>query len=212
MDKFEVSRNTAQKAIETLAHEGIVTRVQGKGSFVSQPKVMYGLQELISFTEETLDKGLKPTSKVLYFEKESPSYQDAINLQISEIDMVYKIERIRLANDFPISHQISIIPETLCPGLERYDFAQHSLYEIIEKDYKHTLSWKKITVSPISASKHLAEMFAIPQQTPMLLTNSVAYLTGGKPIESNQNIYLSERYQFTVLSKRRVSEDIEGSK
>jgi len=204
MEKFHVSRNTAQKAIETLVNEGIVSRVQGKGSFVAQPKVDYGLQRLISFTEETFGKGLKPTSKVICFNREHPNYKHANNLRISEDDWVYKLERLRLADEYPIAHQISIIPEELCPGLQRYDFSKQSLYEVIEKDYKHILSWQKIIVRPIVASDSIAKMFDIIPQTPLLHTDSISYLAGGTPIESNRNIYLSERYQFTVLSHRNT--------
>ena len=205
MEKFHVSRNTAQKAIETLVNEGIVSRVQGKGSFVTQPKVNYGLQYLSSFTEETLGKGLKPTSKVICFNREHPDYHHADNLKISDDDWVYKLERLRMADEYPIAHQISIIPEELCPGLQRYDFSEQSLYEVLEKDFKHILSWQKIVVSPIVANDGIAEIFDILPQTPLLNTDSILYLAGGTPIESNKNIYLSERYQFTVLSRRNVS-------
>ena len=69
MEKFAVSRNTARKALETLQNEGIVSRIQGKGSFVSQPKVDYGLQYLMSFSEEISQKQLQPTSKVICFKR-----------------------------------------------------------------------------------------------------------------------------------------------
>ena len=205
MEKFHVSRNTAQKAIETLVNEGIVSRVQGKGSFVTQPKVDYGLQYLISFTEETLGKGLKPTSEVIFFNREHPDSYHANNLRVSEDDWVYKLERLRFANKYPIAYQISIIPEELCPDLQRFDFSKQSLYEVFEKDFNHILSWQKIIIRPIVASDSLAEMFNILPQTPLLHTDSVLYLAGGTPIESSKNIYLSERYQFTVLSHRNTS-------
>ncbi len=205
VEQFQVSRNTAQKAIEILVNEGIVSRVQGKGSFVAQPKVEYGLQHLVSFTEETLGKGLNPSSRIICFDREHPDHHHAKNLNISEDDWVYKLERLRLANEQPIAHQISIIPEELCPGLKRYDFSKQSLYEVFEKDFNFILSWQKIIVNPIIANDSVAEMFDIPPQTPLLHTDSVLYLAGGTPIESNKNIYLSERYQFTVFSYRNAS-------
>ena len=205
MKKFHVSRNTAQKAIETLVNEGIVSRVQGKGSFVTQPKVDYGLQHLASFTEETFGKGLNPTSTVIYFDRKHPDYHHANNLKISQNDWVYKLERLRLADEYPIAHQISIIPEELCPGLQHYNFSEQSLYEVFEKDFNHMISWQKIIVSSIVANDNIAEMFDILPQTPLLHTDSILYLVGGTPIESNKNIYLSERYQFTVLSHRNAS-------
>ncbi len=200
-----MSRNTAQKAIEILVHEGMVVRVQGKGSFVTHPKVAYGLQRLISFSEETLDKGLKPSSKVISLKKEHPSLMISNNLRISEDDWIYKLERLRMADEQPIAYQISNVPEKLCPGIDRFDFTTQSLYGVIEKNYNFVLSWQEHIIKPIAASEKVSKLLGNPPQTPLLLTDSVTYLENGTPIESSQNIYLSERYVFTVHSSRQQS-------
>ncbi len=202
MEKFDVSRNTARKAIETLQNEGIVSRIQGKGSFVSQPMVNYGLQNLMSFSEETREKRLIPTSKVIAFTREHPDATRAENLKILEDDWVFRLERVRNADGNPIAYQIAFLSEKLCPGLLNYDFAERSLYDVFETDYNHVLSWQKTVIKPIVADDYLAGILKISPRTPLLYTESVTYLAGGTPIESSKNIYLSERYQFTVLSHR----------
>ena len=202
MEKFDVSRNTARKAIETLVVDGIVSRVQGKGSFVKQPKVESGLQYLKSFSEEIIVKGLKPASEVLCFERVHPNLFHANNLRITEKDWVFKLERVRMANGDAIAYQVVYVPENQCPGLEKYDFSVDSLYDAIEKDYGHVLSWQKTIVKPIAADERIARILGIPLKVPLLQTESVSYLAGGTPIESNVNIYLGERYEFTVLSHR----------
>lgn len=202
MEKFNVSRNTARKAIETLENEGIVARIQGKGSFVSQPKVDYGLQYLMSFSEEINAKRLVPTSKVVCFTREHPDAFHADNLKITEDEWVFKLERIRNADKYPIAYQVTFIPEKLCPDLQQYNFSKKSLYEVFEKEYNHVLSWQKTIIKPVVADNYIAEILNVSPQTPLLYTESITYLAGGTPIESNKNIYLSERYQFTVLSHR----------
>ncbi len=202
IEKFNVSRNTARKALETLQNEGIVSRIQGKGSFVSQPKVDYGLQYLMSFSEEIHQKRLEPTSKVICFTREHPEPFHAANLKIPEDQWVLKLERVRYADQSPIAYQLTFIPENLCPGLLDYNFAQQSLYAVFEQEYNHVLSWQKTVVKPVVADPFIAETLRVSPQTPLLYTESITYLAGGTPIESNKNIYLSERYQFTVLSNR----------
>ncbi len=205
MEKFDVSRNTARKAIETLVVDGIVGRVQGKGSFVQRPKVESGLQYLSSFSEEIIAKGLTPSSKVLCFERVHPNLVHAKNLKITEKEWVYKLERVRLADDEPIAHNVTFIPENLCPDLENYSFHENSLYKVLENKFHHVLSWQRTTVKPIVADERLSEILSVPVEAPLLQTESVSYLAGGTPIESNINIYLSERYEFTVLSHRNDS-------
>ena len=41
--KYNVSRNTAQRAINELVHDGILTRKQGVGTFVVAPKIEQAL-------------------------------------------------------------------------------------------------------------------------------------------------------------------------
>lgn len=202
MEKFHVSRNTARKAIETLQNEGIVSRIQGKGSFVSQPMVNYGLQNLMSFSEEIHERRLVPSSKVVCFTREHPESFHAENLKISEEDWVFKLERVRYADGDPIAYQVTYIPEKLCPGLLDYDFSSQSLYVVFEKNFNHVLARQKTLIKPVAADDYLAGILNVSLQTPLLYTESVTYLAGGTPIESNKNIYLSERYQFTVLSHR----------
>lgn len=202
MEKFAVSRNTARKALETLQNEGIVSRIQGKGSFVSQPKVDYGLQYLMSFSEEISQKQLQPTSRVICFKREHPEPIHAENLKIPEDQWVYKLERIRYADQSPIAYQLTFVPENLCPGLLDYNFAQQSLYAVFEQEYNHVLSWQKTVVKPVVADPFIAETLRVSLRTPLLYTECITFLAGGTPIESNMNIYLSERYQFTVLSNR----------
>jgi len=204
MNQFKVSRNTAQKAIELLVHEGMVVREQGKGSFVAHPRIAWGLQHLISFSEETKKKGLTPSSRILSFSKEHPSLNVAENLMVSEDALVFKLERLRLADDYPVSYQVSCIPETLCPHLDHYDFSIQSLYEVLENRYHLVLAWQDLLIKPILASVPVAEMLRILPNTPLLFTKSVTFLEDGTPIESVDNIYLSERYEFTVHSSRII--------
>lgn len=205
MEKFEVSRNTARKAIETLQNEGIVLRIQGKGSFVSQPKVNYGLQTLMSFSEEISEKKLVPTSKIISFIREHPDAFHAENLKISVDEWVFRLERVRNADGQPIAYQVAFIPEKLCPALLDYDFTNQSLYETLEEKYSHILSWQKTIIRPIVADRKVSQKLKVPMNAPLLYTESITYLAGGTPIESNINIYRSDRYEFTVLSHRTNS-------
>jgi GntR family transcriptional regulator len=58
MQELNVSRNTAQQAIEELVRNGFVSRVQGKGTFAIERKVSYGLQRMSSFSEEMMGSAL----------------------------------------------------------------------------------------------------------------------------------------------------------
>jgi len=203
MDKFNVSRNSAQKAIDVLVNDGQVVRIQGKGTFVTHSLVTYGLHHFISFSEETKNKGFTPGSKVIEFSKQQPDLKIAQQLEIDQDNWVYKLERLRLANNQPISHQISYIPSNICPDMDQFDFQTLSLYAVMEGFYNLMLSWQAIVIKPIAANHQIAEWLGVSPATPLLLTESVAYLEDGRPIEYCLNTYLSDRYEFIVHSTRQ---------
>src|SRR5699024_601893 len=49
---FEVSRITVIKALERLVEEGMLVRMQGKGTFVSRVNLSYEQKKLMSFRSE----------------------------------------------------------------------------------------------------------------------------------------------------------------
>ena len=54
---FGISRMTVRKAIEVLIEKGMLTRLQGKGTFVSKPKIdspIDTIQSMKSFIQESV--------------------------------------------------------------------------------------------------------------------------------------------------------------
>src|SRR5690606_27176385 len=62
--QFGVSRMTVRQAVDALVVEGLLERVQGRGTFVAQPKVDLQLR-LTSFPEEMRRRGMEPDLRVL---------------------------------------------------------------------------------------------------------------------------------------------------
>ena len=125
--EFGVSRSTVQKALSVLEDEGIVIRKRGKGTFVVKPKLKRGLNNLYNFSTEMRILGLEPHSEVISFEVTKPSFKIATQLGVNMDENVYRIVRLRTANDAPMLLETAHIPQRYCPGLEK-DGLTDSLY------------------------------------------------------------------------------------
>ena len=203
LDRFPVSRNTAQRAIEDLVRDGLAIRIQGKGTYVPKSLVNFGLHRLTSFSEEMRFKGLEPSSKILKFEKEEPADDIARNLGLDPEDQVYNLVRIRYGDEHPMAIQNSFLPVKLCPGLEKYDFSQRSLFTVLEKDYQLHISWQSQNLKPCNARKEEANALKIEVGTPLLYLEGVAFLERDIPIEYKSIYYRSDLYDFSMRSIRR---------
>lgn len=202
MQEFGVSRNTAQQAIEELVRDGLACRVQGKGTFVAERKVRYGLQRLTSFSEEIRLRGMVPSSRLIALAKEPPSPRLAQLLRLGEGEPVVRLERLRLADGQPMALHTSYVPEGLCPGIDRFNFDEASLFEVIEGHYGLHISRAEQTIKPAIARHDEARWLAVSVGVPLLLVEGVAYLENGVPIEANRILYRCDVYEFTVHSSR----------
>ena len=132
-EKYRLSNTTVRKGINELLHEGIIYREQGKGTFVARIRINQELTKITSFTKDMLQRGLKPSSKVISVEVIPPP-QVISGLILDKNEEVVKIHRLRLANEEPIAIQTSYLPYKLCPRIEKQDLTK-SLTVILKERY-----------------------------------------------------------------------------
>ncbi len=65
VERFRVSRETANKALASLVSEGLLKFRKGVGTFVRPSLISYDLRTLVSFTEKARAAGKTPSTTVL---------------------------------------------------------------------------------------------------------------------------------------------------
>ena len=130
-----VSRMTVNKAIVGLVSEGILYRVQGKGTFVSKKKDKYQFSNVKGFTQVMRAKGVKIKTDILSFEKELPSQfvKDKLNIN-DDATEIYKVVRLRYIEEEPFGIEIAYISDEMCNNLKKEMLANKSLYDVLHKD------------------------------------------------------------------------------
>lgn len=198
MNLYGVSRNTVRQAIDLLAREGLLQRDQGRGTFVSRPKLRLGVMQLTSFTEDMLERNLKPSSKLLRRSIEIPPEQVADALGLAPGEKAILIERLRFADDTPMALNTSYFVLALCPGLAQEDVESQSIYWLLENKYGLRIARAEQTIRATSASHQEAVLLAVPPGAPLLVVEGVAIAEDERRVEYLRSIYRSDRYEFTV--------------
>lgn len=135
-EEFGVSSITMRRAVATLVAEGLLVRLQGKGTFVSSDHaIVRGPPELTSFSQDMEARGWRGSARVLARRTERASARVATKLGLLSGAPVSIISRVRLADGVPVAIQTAHLPTLFFPGLERYDFSRESLYEVFEQVY-----------------------------------------------------------------------------
>jgi GntR family transcriptional regulator len=200
-ERFEISRMTVRQAINNLVSEGYLKRQKGRGTFVNKKKVEQELQGMTSFTEDMLSRGMSPSSTLLSFQIIPADKKTATDLRIEEKDFVYKIKRIRLADDAPMALETAYIPVALVPGLTEEN-SNLSLYQYIEENLSLSISEATQEIEASIASIHDAESLEINIGDPILLIERISYLQNEVPFELVTSTFRADRYRFIHTMKR----------
>ncbi len=198
--RYNVSRMTGRHALQALAQDGYTTAHVGRGTFVNGPKIDQELRALTSFSEDMKQRGLHPSSRVLRAEVRAADNSIANHLRISSGSKIIILSRARLAGNQFFALETTHIPHHLCPDLlDKYDFSQVSLYEVLRKDYNCTLVWADQIIETRLPEDHECKALELDRKQPVLSFTRVTFDDQDKPIEFVRSIYRGDQYQFRVV-------------
>lgn len=202
MKTYNVSRDTIRKSLHKLSQEGYVYRQAGKGTFVRNIKSRYKLTSLESFTEQMKNRGLVPSSELLSVTVETPSKRIKKYLELKDEEKIYKVERIRKADNEPMCYEITYITEKLCPDIDKFIDKETSLYRLYEEFYKLKLDYGDIFLEAENCTENLCKYLNIPKDSPILKMKCVVYLENKTPLYFVESFYIGEKYVFFASMPR----------
>lgn len=197
-DMFQVSRTTIRLALQQLVLEGRVEKVQGRGTFVAQPKIKQSLSTSVkSFREQMLDQGLQPhcTVEELIVMPASQHLADVLQVQLA--DPINKIVRIRYAEQQPLQFETSYIPWSIAPGITMNECVG-SLYQLLREKYNVTISKTEELVEPILTDEAISKHLQVPEGAPAFFVETMTYNERNQPIEFSYATFRGDRSKFLV--------------
>lgn len=196
---YDVSRATVRAAISSLVNEGRLTTVPGRGTVVTRPRVESNLH-LASFTQDMRRRGHRPSTEVL---SSAVVVADEVTAKALGVELggpLWEIERLRLADDEPMAHEISWYPEVLFPGLGDEDLTS-SLYATIESTYGVVITDAQQTAWAEAAGLTYAPLLEVAEDAPVMVFDRVAS-ANERPVERTISRYRGDRYQLSMSLQR----------
>lgn len=194
-----VSRGTAKQAITELVYEGFLYRVQGKGTFVSPPKINRDFIHLPSFTSDIVRHGKTASNKVIYFGTVEAPFQIAEKLGIPPDTPLLRYKRVVMVDDEPLALVCSYLRSDRFPDLELED-ARKSLYAALMNHYGIAPQTAVDTYSVLLASRKTANHLKIGENDPLLYSERISFLADSEPIEYVESFIRADKYQLTIFA------------
>jgi GntR family transcriptional regulator len=201
--QFGISRMTLRQAMSLLDREGLIHSRRGVGTVVTHSRLRKQQQEALSFSEEIRARGGRPESRLISFDLAIPTPLVRDFFELHEQQKVYEVQRVRLKDGEPLALELARIPERLCPGLERFDLAKSSLYEILEQSYGLRTEACDEEISSEIPNSQQRKLLSLSARTAVLVINRKAYMEDGRPLELTRAVYRGDRYSAIVHSVRK---------
>lgn len=210
-----VARATVRRALAKLQDEGLIYAKQAVGTFVAEPRVAQDLDQLFSFSEFMIYRGLRPGTRILAAEVQRISDADSPVLHYLRLkpgSRVVFLRRLRLGSGDPLVIANTWLPYSRFAKFLQHDLERHSVYEVM-----NTLGLKPTdavqTIEAVTLGAEEAKLLTVPEGAGALLISRVGYASG-VPVEYAVDYYRGDRTKFRVrlgvLEQRlsaRVAED-----
>lgn len=201
--EFNASRITVRRAIEELCNEGYLIKIQGKGTFVSSPrihrKIIGETGWMRSFTNACKDEGMEAGARVLKRQIVPARKSESEFFGLEEGALLLLIERVRTADGIPILLENHLFPYEKYKDLLSVDLNDVSLFETVKEKYGETFAnTQSRSIEIAKASAEIAKVMNIPLNEPLFYMNVLFLNQDQKPLCIGHQYYLGSRYMFTL--------------
>lgn len=194
--EFGVARMTVRAALNALEADGLVERIQGRGTFVRQRPEPRAAGTLMSFQDQVRSWGRTPASRLVEAEVREASAAETTALQLTAATpRVVSIVRVRLADGIPLAVEYACFPPHLSSLLD-LDLEAGSLHRALhERGLRPTLGSSRLTAQRAGAD---GEPLHVPADEPLLVETRLIVDQHSAPLEYTVSRYVGERYDLHV--------------
>lgn len=183
-EEFAVSRTTIRDAVSDLQARGLVSREQGRGTFVrghGRVNVSLLLDANLSVTEVITGSGRRPGTIGLSVEREFAPEAVAAALRIAPRAQCLVVRRTRTADGVPAVDGRDYLLDV--PSLPSETSAyEHSLYRLLEVAHQRPVITGVAHIEAIAAQGDTASRLGLAEGAPLLALSQIHELAGGTPV------------------------------
>lgn len=192
---YNVSRVTVRRALAELTSEGLLERKQGKGTFVSTPRISQDLKSIHSFHDACKQNGFQSGTRVIHVIETESDEADQEELNVQKGSKILETLRVRLADGVPVVLEKNHF-SLAYSYLENENLAG-SLY-IILRDYGIEPKQASHDISMTFATEAQAKLLEIETGTPLMRLHEVVYDQKGRPLHNSLQLIRGDRFVFRI--------------
>jgi GntR family transcriptional regulator len=203
VERFAVSRTTIRQTIQNLIRRGLIEIRRGKGTFVTQPKITQELTELSGFVEDMQSLGRQASARVLDKQVVPANESIAHQLALTTGTRVVRIQRVRLADNAPLSFDETYLPREIGEKIMENDLETEPIFSLLEQKYKIPLLEAEYRLEAVSADTTVARALGVAIGSPIFLIERTSYSVEQRPVDYEKLYYRGDQIRFVTRLARR---------
>ena len=181
-EKFGISHLTVRKALAILEEEGMLLRVQGKGTFVRAQKYSIDMQHMDGFSSMFGQQGITITNKVLYSGVREAGFKYSRIFGIPREEPVFELIRLRQNGEDPVALEYNILPTKRVLHVEEYDYSLYSLWDVYRQAGIQLVEENQ-KLEIVKVFNPQADLLNVEEGADVLMLSSTGLDASGKVIE-----------------------------
>jgi len=194
--QYGLSRMTVRAVLSDLVKEGLLYRVQGKGTYASE-RVLTLRPSYVGIREQLEEMGYEVTTKILEYRVVESSRKVANNLNLEPGEPVLMIKRIRYIKDEPISLHISYVSKKYSQKISRDLMEKEQLCVILNKEYGLVRKKVSETLESVPAQEE-ETVLGVQQGHPLLLLSDIIYDESETPYEFTKVLFRGDKVKIKL--------------
>jgi GntR family transcriptional regulator len=190
---YGVSRHTVREALRGLREAGLIDSGRGRSTRVRSTTIEQPLGGLYSLYRQVEALGLEQRSEVLGLERTHDA-EVAAELGLPADHALVRLERVRLADDEPLAHDVVWLPASVAEGLLAVDFTHAALYDELARVAGTRPTGGRERITALSADDDTARLLGIAPGAACLAIERLGQVADGTPVEYRRSTVRGDRY------------------
>ncbi|MFT6372662.1 MAG: GntR family transcriptional regulator [Gammaproteobacteria bacterium] len=199
---FNVSRVTVRQALSELQREGLIFKINGKGTFVSKPKAALEGSKLRGFGEAMSSLGYESVARVLSITEEASNKCVANKLNIEVGALVSKIQRLRYLNRDPISLDITYVRPDVGRIMANSDLEDRDIISLLENECDVQLGKAKMNIEAVLSDEMMSCHLGLEEGGPILHIERTLLTSENQPVLYENLYYSGDVFRYSLDVQR----------